>query len=309
MNWLIISSEFYNREKNQLENFFKSKKNHIDSLEINNENMYNFDFSSDSKLCIDSITKKLEKADFLLYIIDEDKLFSPLSMFVFGFVQALHIPLYLICKNEKTLLFSKAKQVYFYKTIEELLLNFKTNFPSISKEKLHKNSQKKICELGLSFSLDGFAQAISQDNLFLSELYISSGIDLNGRDSCGTPLLNIATRANNIEIVKKLLKHSVLINEKSMDRGYTALMDAVWKSNLPLVKLLIEAGSDVNHIADDGQSVLVLATGTNNFEICEALVKAGASSHLKDNMGMSALDYARLFKKEYLVSLYENGGL
>ena len=80
-------------------------------------------------------------------------------------------------------------------------------------------------------------------------------------------------------------------------------MDAVWRGNETLTSLLIEKGADVNTISKEGQSNLVLAVGADRYKIIEMLAKAGADPDVKDMMGMSAYNYATLFKKEKIVEI------
>ena len=82
-------------------------------------------------------------------------------------------------------------------------------------------------------------------------------------------------------------------------------MDAVWKSSLDIVDLLIKLGADLNIVSNDGQTALIVATGASNPRICELLVKNGADPNFKDRMGMSSLEYAKLFKKQILIPIYE----
>ena len=95
------------------------------------------------------------------------------------------------------------------------------------------------------------------------------------------------------------------INAVSKDRGYSAVMDAVWKSNTEIVEFLVERGANLSYISRDGQPVLVLAVGTGNEKVCRILTEYGADPFMCDAMGMSALSYAKLFKKESLVPIFE----
>ena len=81
-------------------------------------------------------------------------------------------------------------------------------------------------------------------------------------------------------------------------------MDAVWKSNISIVELLVNRGANLNFVSRDGQTALILATGSENFEICRILAENGADPTIKDRMGMSSIDYATLFKKEEILNLY-----
>lgn len=308
MKWTIITTPQFHSHKKDLLDFFQSKKTEAVSFDLD---AYSFDkqLSSETVFLMTSISKQLEISDFFVCVASADEMLCPVIMFALGYARALALPSYFIGENKRSNVCKDTKDIFFYLSLNEFLENIQKEYPLIEKRKKNTVSQRKICEMGLPFSINGFSKAIHENNHELCDLYFASGLDLNGRDSSGTPLLNNAIRSENYEISKKLLKYSVDINIKSLDRGYSPLMDAVWKSHFRLVKLLIEAGADLNHVADDGQSVLILATGIDNYDICEILIKAGANSHIKDKMGMSALDYARLFKREHLVALYEKEGL
>ena len=73
--------------------------------------------------------------------------------------------------------------------------------------------------------------------------------------------------------------------------------------SLITVKKLIEHGADVNTINKDGQTNLILAVGENKPHICSLLVKKGANPDIKDSMGMSAYEYAVLFKNQEIIDI------
>ena len=89
----------------------------------------------------------------------------------------------------------------------------------------------------------------------------------------------------------------------SEDRGYTAVMDAVWRGNEKITRYLIEKGAELNTINKEGQTNLVLAVGANRENIVKLLAENGADPDVKDMMGMSAYNYATLFKKQKLVDI------
>ena len=73
-------------------------------------------------------------------------------------------------------------------------------------------------------------------------------------------------------------------------------MDSAAQGNLKMVQLFVGCGTDVNGCGRGGQTALIVAVGRKNTEIALALIKAGADRLIKDELGMSAVDYARLFK-------------
>ena len=56
-------------------------------------------------------------------------------------------------------------------------------------------------------------------------------------------------------------------------------------------------------ISKEGQSNLVLAVGADRVNICKLLVENGSDPDVKDSMGMSAYQYATLFKKEKIAEI------
>ena len=79
-------------------------------------------------------------------------------------------------------------------------------------------------------------------------------------------------------------------------------MDAVWKSNEEIIKILVENGASLKFISKEGQSILVLAVGIGKESICKILAKNGADPDIKDSMGMSAYEYAVLFHREEIIN-------
>ena len=135
------------------------------------------------------------------------------------------------------------------------------------------------------------------------DIFIEGGLGVNSQDDTGTPMLNLACRTDNFEFVKMLLDLGADVNSLSEDRGYTAVMDAVWRGNEKITRYLIEKGAELNKINKEGQTNLILAVGANRENIVKLLVENGADPDTKDEMGMSAYNYATLFKKQHLVDI------
>ena len=180
---------------------------------------------------------------------------------------------------------------------DEIFNYITKKYKSLEKQDKINSSKKALFNKGIPFTPDCFASSIAKNKAEICKLFISAGIDINSRDDLGTPMLNVAVRNDNIELTRMLLEYGADINAVSNDRGYTAVMDAVWKGNKDITKLLIEQGAELNTISKEGQSNLVLAVGANNIAICKMLAENGADPDIKDQMGMSAYNYASLFKK------------
>ena len=188
---------------------------------------------------------------------------------------------------------------------EELISFVSDSSESILQEQLEEDSYDYLFENGFPFDGDNFAHHIEIWNEDICQCYIDAGMDANISDSDGTPMLNIAARADNLEAVKWLVSCGARLDSVSKDRGYTAIMDSVWRGNSEMTHFFIEKGADLNTVSKDGQTILVLAVGADKTEIVKMLAENGANPDIKDGMGMSAYDYAVLFKKTEILSILE----
>ena len=93
-------------------------------------------------------------------------------------------------------------------------------------------------------------------------------------------VLHTAAECSNSNFLKILLKNdykSILNIEDELSR--TALMLAAECAHLENVKLLIQAGSDVNYLNKSGDTALYYAAKANKSDICLLLFESGADPH------------------------------
>lgn len=304
MNWIIFTTEDREKEVSIITELL-GKNNASHTIYTLNDSIIQCDFSKISKTMVLDFYAALFKSTYIIILGSDPVLFSPLIMYVFGYTFGKQIPLFLSGASTQFIKNTSMTNTVSYTNVEELVKKLEENFPLYIAEKEKKAAHRKLFDDGIPFTPDCFSFHIAKNNVAQCELFYAAGMDVNERDSAGTPMLSIASRAGRKDIIQWLVDKGADINALSLDRGYSALMDAVWKSNYDIAKILVDLGADVNVIANDGQSLLVLATGTNNQRICELLALKGANPLIKDKMGMSALDYARLFKKTNLVLMYE----
>lgn len=195
------------------------------------------------------------------------------------------------------------KLINIIESKEEITDYITKKYKTILKQDKINTAKKALFNKGIPFTADCFAANIAKNKTNICNLFISAGIDINSRDDVGTPMLNVAVRNDNEELTKMILDCGADINAVSKDRGYTAVMDAVWKGNKDITKLLISRGAELNTISKEGQSNLVLAVGADKVDICKILVENGADPDIKDQMGMSAYNYACLFKKDKILEI------
>jgi ankyrin repeat protein len=199
-------------------------------------------------------------------------------------------------------LFSKDSIIYLSKK-QEMISYIKKQYHDIFDANTKRLAKKKLLNKGIPFTPDCFGTYIAKNKSQICNLFLQGGIDINSRDENGTPMLNIAVRNDNEAFVQKLIDLGADINIVSEDRGYTPVMDAVWRGNLDITKLLVNKGAELNTINKEGQTNLVLAVGADKVDIVKILAKHGADPDIKDWMGMSAYGYATLFRKDNIIKI------
>ena len=124
------------------------------------------------------------------------------------------------------------------------------------------------------------------------------GANPNARDSDGYDALTIAAVNNDVDTLKAVLAgggdaRAVI----GRDKG-SALISAAQLGFADIVRALIDANADVDHVNARGWSALitavVLGNGDQSYtDVVEALVNARADADIKDALGKKAIDYAR----------------
>lgn len=238
-----------------------------------------------------------EKED--LASLDKTALFFSLS----GYCSRGNVPLFTNLSELQKFPLGNSDVIRFFKTADLIQKEISDNYVFILKNAKKEEAAKSLLNKGIPFTVDCFGDYISKGKFEICRQFITAGMDINSRDNLGTPMLNIAVRTDNEEIVSWMIDNGAEINVSSEDRGYTPLMDAVWRGNKEITKFLIENNAEVNTICKEGQSNLVIAVGAGKTDIVRLLAENGADPDVKDAMGMSAYDYAVLFKKDDITKI------
>jgi ankyrin repeat protein len=77
----------------------------------------------------------------------------------------------------------------------------------------------------------------------------------------------------------------------------------VVKGHVEIAKALVEAGADPNLTDANGATALHYAVMFNNQELATLLMAADASAFMKNNVGQSPLDFAKMHNDKTLNSI------
>ena len=149
-----------------------------------------------------------------------------------------------------------------------------------SMNKLSK-SQKKLIE---------FVEAVEQGDLLKVRHLLKTDIDVNKFPfsiNNNSPL-SVAVAFGHSEIVKALLSAG------AYPYGYTLLQleSNSTETALAILSLLIDAGIDVNFPLEEADTILMKVAGKGNLDLVKLLVEAGANVNQTNQLGESALMYA-----------------
>lgn len=296
MNWLIISDNI--EEKEELVSIINEKY----------RGSVIYSFTSDAV----ELKSSFEIVHEITQAVILNSHDNPSVTFLAGIFCGRKIPVYAAGRRMEDYL-SVFTNCNFYDDSKALFSYLKKNSKKITNEEIKTSAFTYLFENGIPFDADHFAEYLEVEkdpkkekrNKEILECYLSAGLDVNARDRDGTPVLNIACRCENLWAVKWLCGLGADINAVSEDRGYTPVMDAVWKGNKEITEYLVSQKADLNIISKDGQSNLVLAVGADRVEIVRLLAENGADPDVQDSMGMSAYSYAQLFKKEEISAILE----
>src|SRR5215472_18000925 len=100
-----------------------------------------------------------------------------------------------------------------------------------------------------------------------------------------------AARSGNVAEIHALAAKGASLDEPGGVNGWTPLMHAIHKDQLPSVRTLLELDADVN-LSAGGTTPLIMAAGYGYTDIVEALLKAGADARATARNGTNALEAA-----------------
>ena len=146
----------------------------------------------------------------------------------------------------------------------------------------------KLDELGKKAELDTpnsrettpLMQAISSDHVYVSQLLINEGANINAEDQFGNSPLLLAVKSTKSKVfVTMLLKEKVDIKCKKNARE-CPIIQASRSGNREIIEMLLDAGADINAENEFGQTALTAAVVNEDTDTAEMLLERGADPNI-----------------------------
>lgn len=241
-----------------------------------------------------------------LFVYEKDSLKQVAFIFFAGYALGAGLPMLMVCEASDVALPKVWLNLFTMLSLECLDSYFADEVRRFGENKAREIAKSKLLELGYSVFDANYAQAVKNNEVGAVKLFIEAGFSPSALDAAGTPMLSLAVRERHADMVSLLLEEGANVNATSRDRGYTALMDAAQIGEVKIAQLLLAQSADPNTQGKDGQTALILAVGRQDVDVIISLLENGGDCNIKDSMGMSALDYVKLFHNEKILALFED---
>jgi ankyrin repeat protein len=186
-------------------------------------------------------------------------------------------------------------------------------------------------------SYEDFFKAVQFDNVRVVQGLLQRGFDPNTVNPEGVPALMLAVGEPSLKVAELLAAHPDTKTEVRNAKDESVLMLAALKGYLPLVQKLVDKDADVNktgwtplhyaasgghvpviaHLLDhsayidaespNGTTPLMMAAMYGSPEAVKHLIQAGADLTIKNQLGLTALDFAIRGQRQNAKELIETG--
>lgn len=135
----------------------------------------------------------------------------------------------------------------------------------------------------------GLISAIKLGSLSVAEVLIQwPQTKVEVRNAADESPLMLAALTGNVELCRTLIEKDADVNKP----GWTPLHYAATNGHLEVIRMLLEASAYIDAGSPNGTTPLMMAAHYGTPEAVKVLLEAGADPSLKNDLGLSALDFA-----------------
>lgn len=154
--------------------------------------------------------------------------------------------------------------------------------------------------------------AAYRNDLAVTDALIEAGADVNVQDNTQQSAYLIATSDGYLELMKRTLQAGANIHSTDSYNG-TGLIRAADRGHVEIIQELLKTDIKIDHINNLGWTALLEAIilgdgGPRHTEVVRLLVEAGADVNLADANGVTPLAHARQRGYEQMIGILQNAG-
>ena len=154
--------------------------------------------------------------------------------------------------------------------------------------------------------------AAYRNDLPIVELLIQAGADVNLQDNTQQSAYLIATSDGYLELLQRTLQAGANVHGTDSYNG-TGLIRAADRGHVEIIQELLKTDIQIDHINNLGWTALLEAIilgdgGPRHTEVVRLLVEAGADVNLADANGVTPLAHARQRGHQQMVEILQNAG-
>lgn len=147
----------------------------------------------------------------------------------------------------------------------------------------------------------GLVAALHQDSLKVFDVLLKSpGIEVNLASRQNETALMMACIKGHLALARELIRRGADVNRE----GWTPLhyaASADMPETLQIVQLLLDRNAYIDAASPNGSTPLMLAAQYSSEAVVALLLKQGADVALRNQRGFTAVDFARLVDRQYMV--------
>lgn len=150
------------------------------------------------------------------------------------------------------------------------------------------------------------------DHVEIGRVLIEAGADVNVQDNTKQSAYLIPTADGGLEFLKLTLANGADVRSLDSYNG-TGLIRAADRGRVEIIRELLKTDIKIDHINNLGWTALLEAIilgsgGKNHTDVVRLLVDAGANVNLADRNGVTPLQHARQRQFQEIISILEKAG-
>lgn len=141
----------------------------------------------------------------------------------------------------------------------------------------------------------GLILALRENSMTVFDVLLrSKQIDVEVKAFNGDNALMIAAFKGNLRAVEALIEHGAEVNKT----GWTPLHYAAFVGNNDIVKLLLDKSAYIDAESPNKTTPIMMAARAGHILTVKLLLDEGADATLRNDLGMTAIDFARKYEFE-----------